>query len=114
MIVQKLRKKGKDKFDVAVAYFSLLSSLGGLGLTERELQLLAFTCVRGNMSLGNVKEDFCKRFNTTFPTISNIVYKLKKMGMLVKDDGKIKVNRQFALDFKNGITLNIVLENDGE
>ena len=110
MITQRLRKRSHDEFGIAVAYFSLLSSLNSLALTERELQLLAFTAVKGNMSLGNVKEEFCKRFSTTFPTISNIVYKLKKMGLLIKEDGRIKVNKQFPSSFKNGITLNIILE----
>lgn len=95
-------------------YFSLLSSLNNLSLTERELQLLSFTAVRGNMTLGNVKDEFCRKFNTTFPTIANIVYKLKKLNLLVKEDGKIKVNRILALNFNEGVTLNIVLENGEE
>lgn len=110
MITQRMRKKTIGEFEIAVAYFSLLSSLNKLSLTERELQLLAFTAVKGNMSLGNVKEEFCKKFNTTFPTISNIVYKLKKLGLLIKEDGRVKTNKQFPSNFKNGITLNIILE----
>lgn len=110
MVTQRLRKRLSDEFEIAVAYFSLISSLNGLFLTERELQLLAFTAVKGNMTLGNVKTEFCERFSTTFPTISNIVYKLKKMGLLVKEDGRVKVNKMFPSNFKNGITLNIILE----
>ena len=110
MITQKLRKRLPTEFEIAVAYFSLLSSLNNLFLTERELQLLAFTAVKGNMSLGNVKTEFCEKFSTTFPTISNIVYRLKKLGLLIKEDGRIKVNKKFPLNFKDGITLTIILE----
>jgi hypothetical protein len=112
MIIQKLRKKLPSEFEMAIAYFSLLSSLNSLSLTERELQLLAFTAVKGNMTLGNVKTEFCERFSTTFPTISNIVYKLKKQGLLIKEEGRIKTNKQFPSNFKDGITLNIVLQNE--
>ena len=104
MIIQRLRKRSHDEFGIAVAYFSLLSSLNSLSLTERELQLLAFTAIKGNMSLGNVKTEFCERFSTTFPTISNIVYKLKKLGLLIKEDGRVKVNKKFPSNFKDGIT----------
>ena len=110
MITQKLRKRVTNEFEIAVAYFSLLSSLNNLSLTERELQLLAFTAVKGNMSLGNVKTEFCEKFSTTFPTISNIVYKLKKIGLLIKEDGRIKTNKQFPSNFKDGITLTIILQ----
>ena len=110
MITQKLRRRLPDEFGIAVAYFSLISSLNSLALTERELQLMAFTAVRGNMSLGNVKTEFCERFSTTFPTISNIVYKLKKQGLLIKEDGRVKVNKMFPSNFKDGITLNVILE----
>ena len=114
MIVQKLRRKGVDNFEVAMMYFSLLSSLNSLALTERELQLLSFTAIKGNMTLGNVKEEFCRTFDTTFATIANIVYKLKKQHLLVKEEGKIKVNKILGLNFNDGITLNIILENGAE
>ena len=60
---------------------------------------MAFTAVRGNMSYANVKEEFCKKYNSSSPTISNIVSKLKRMGILIKEGGKIKLVPVIQLNF---------------
>ena len=107
--LQKLKVTG-DNYRMAEIYYSLLSSLNNLKLTERDVQLVAYTAVRGNMSNANVKEEFCKKYNSSSPTISNIVSKLKKMNVLVKDGGKIKVNPVIALNFNNDVKLEITLQ----
>lgn len=109
IILQKLKKVSDDNYMHAEVYYSILSALNNLKLTQREVQLVAFTAVRGNMSYANVKEEFCKRYNSSSPTISNIISKLKKMHVLVKDGGKIKVNPKISLDFSNDVTLEIKL-----
>ena len=42
-------------------------------------------------------------------TINNIISKLKKLGILVKDGSKVKVNPIIVLDFNKDITLEIKL-----
>lgn len=113
MIVQTLSKKLPSEFEIAEKYFSLISAINDLALTQREIQLLAFTAVKGNMTYGNVKEEFCKRYNTTSPTINNIVSKLKRMGLIVKNNGKISVTAILVLDFNKDIVLNIKLHKNG-
>ena len=109
--LQKLKASG-DSYVVAERYYSILSALNDLHLTQREVQLIAFAAVRGNMSYANVKEEFCKKYNSSSPTISNIVSKLKKMHILVKDGGKIKVATVIALNFNNDIKLEISLQHE--
>jgi hypothetical protein len=36
----------------------ILSAVNGLKLTEREIQLIAFTAVKGNISYGSIREEF--------------------------------------------------------
>lgn len=115
MILQKLKKEEIDEFGIAQKYYSILSAINNLHLTEREIQLVAFTAVKGNITYGNVREEFCKKYSTTSPTINNIISKLKKLGIFVKEDGKVKVNPRIVIDFKTPITLRVdlkIIEND--
>lgn len=112
IVLQKLSAKSEDSYVLAERYFSILSALNNLGLTQREVQLVAFTAVRGNMSYANVKEEFCKRYNSSSPTISNIVSKLKKMGIFVKEGGKIRVTPVLALNFSLDLKLEISLSHE--
>lgn len=107
MIVQKFKKVENDNFSLAERYYTLLSAVNSLSLTEREIQLIAFTAIRGNISYANIREEFCKKYGSSSATINNIISKLKKIGVLVKDGGKVKVNNIIVLDFTKDITLEI-------
>jgi hypothetical protein len=109
IIVQKLKKVEPDDFVLAQKYYSILSILNNLGLTEREIQLVAFTAIKGNISYKHLREEFCKKYNTSSPTINNIISKLKKMQVFIKDGGKVKVNPVIILKFNNDIRLEINL-----
>ena len=109
---QKWKKVYEDKYALAFAYYSLLSSLNSLSLTERELQLLAFTAVKGNISYANVRDEFCRRYNTTSPTINNMISKLKKLHIFMKENGKIRVNPKLVINFDNDLTIEIKLQHD--
>lgn len=106
---QKLRKNVDDKYQLAEKYYSLISVINDLRLTEREIQVVAYTAVRGNMTYANVREDFCKKYNTTFPTINNIISKMRRLKVLVKEDRKVKINPALALDFENDIVLQMTI-----
>jgi hypothetical protein len=111
-IVQKLNPKTPDEFSSAETYYNILSSINKLSLTEREIQLIAFTAIRGNISTPNVRSEFCERYQTTIPTISNIISKLKKSNIFIKEKGKVKVNPLIVLDFTKNIVLQIQLSHE--
>lgn len=111
VIVQKLRKMDDEHLSKAERYYSILSAVNGLKLTEREIQLIAFAAVRGNISYGNIRKDFCEKYNTSSATINNIISKLKKINVLVKEGGKVKVNGVITLDFTKDVKLEITLTN---
>lgn len=108
-ILQKLRRVEVDDYLMAERYYTLLSAVNNLKLTQRELQLIAFTAIRGNISYANIRKDFCEKYGTTNPSINNIISRLKKLGILVKDGSKVKVNSQILLNFEHDITLEIRL-----
>lgn len=107
--VQKLKKPVEDQFAIAEKYYALLSALNGLKLTQREIQLVAFTAIKSNISYANIRTEFCEKYNSTAPTINNIISKLKKLGVFVKDGTKVKVNPLIILNFENNIVLQITL-----
>ena len=109
MIVQSLKKVIDTDIQLAEKYYSVLFTINNLHLTEREIQLIAFTAIKGNITYANVREEFCKTYNSTSPTINNIVSKLKRIGVFVKENGKVKVNPKISIDFKKDLMLNIKL-----
>lgn len=111
VIFQKLRKVDVDLLSKAERYYSILSAVNGLHFTEREIQLIAFAAVRGNISYGNIRKDFCEKYKTSSATINNIISKLKKINVLVKEGGKVKVNNVILLDFTKDVKLEIALTN---
>jgi hypothetical protein len=112
MIVQTLKKAVDTDMQLAEKYYSVLSVINNLRLTEREIQLIAFTAIKGNITFANVREEFCKTYNSTSPSINNIISKLKKVGIFIKENGKVKVNPVIVLDFKKDLMLNIKLEHE--
>ena len=113
IIVQKFLRKVEDDYAMAEKYYSMLSTINDLKLTQREVQLVAFTAIRGNISYSSIREDFCNKYNSTSPTINNIISKLKRIGVFVKDGSKIKVNPVILLPFSENITLELKMEHNG-
>jgi len=110
MIVQKLKKASIDNYGLAERYYDLLSSLNSLSLTTREIQLVAYAAIHGNISYTHIKEGFCAKHNTSVQTIYNMVSKLMKLKILVKDSSrKIKVNPLIVLNFNDDIRIEITL-----
>jgi len=109
LTIQKLEKKATNRLELAQQYYSIISALNGLMLTEREIQLIAFSAVRGSISFATVREEFCTLYSSSFPTINNMVSKLKTKGILVKAGKQIVVNPRIALDFSKPLILQITL-----
>jgi len=108
--VQKLNKVLPADIQVAETYYNVLSALNNLGLTHREIQLVAFAAVRGNISYANIRKEFCELYSSSSASINNIISRLKKLGVFVKDGTKVKVNPQITLNFENDIVLQITLK----
>ena len=109
IVVQRLKKDVNTDMELAMKYYSILSVINNLHLTEREIQLISFTAIKGNITYANVREEFCKTYNSTSPTINNIISKLKKMSIFIKENGKVKVNPIITIDFKKDLMLDIKL-----
>jgi hypothetical protein len=92
MKVQKLSNVTIDQFALAKKYYQILSVLNDLRLAEGQLQLVAFTAIKGNISDPENRDLYCKMYSTTPATINNVVDKMKKKKVFLKDGKKIYVN----------------------
>jgi hypothetical protein len=106
---QKLAIKTNDEFDHAEKYYGIISILNNLNLAPREIQLVAFTAIKGNITYGNARSEFCERYGSTTATIGNIICKLRKAHILIKEKGMVRVNPQIVLPFNNNLILQISL-----
>jgi hypothetical protein len=111
---QKLGATTKDEFDQAEKYYAILSVINNLNLAPREIQLVAFTAIKGNITYGNARAEFCERYGSSSATIGNIICKLRKLHIFIKEKGMVKVNPQLVLDFNNNLILQISLINGKE
>lgn len=111
-IVQQVEKSLDGKYALAQKYYAILSAINNLQLTKREIELVAFTAVKGSISYANNRTEFCERYNTTTATINNIVSKLKKVSVFVKEKGKIHVNPYIVVDFEKNLNLVIRLKHE--
>ena len=110
VIIQKISSPSESVFQKAVKYYSVLFTLKGISIPDMQMNILAFTAVRGSISSGGAKEKFIEMFpTTTKASIGNVVFQLKKKGYLIKRDKKIIVNPSIYLDFKRPIILQIKL-----
>lgn len=108
-IVQRLKTSVNDSILMSEKYYRILSAVNDLKLTNREIQLIAFAANKGNISYANIRKEFCETYGSTPPAINNIVSKLKKMGVFIKDGTKVKVNPIILLNFDKDIILQISL-----
>jgi len=109
MILQRMKKVDESAYIRAERYYAILSVINDIQLTKRELQLVAFTAIKGNISYTNYRKEFCSLYDSSSPTINNMISKLKKNNVLVKDNNKIKVNPLIQLDFEKALQLEIKL-----
>ena len=106
MEVQRLNKIVNDEYETAQQYYEILGVLNDLGLAKGEIQLIAFTAIKGNITLGNIRKEYCTKYDTTIATINNIVHRMKKKNIIHKVDGMLIVNPKInQIDFSQDLGL---------
>lgn len=101
ILAQKIKREYNTPVEVAQKYYAMRLALNNIFLSNRELQLLAFTAVRGTISSSSAKEEFVRQFGSTVDTINNMISRLSRhpSKLLVKINGKTRINPALVLDF---------------
>jgi len=97
--------------NVAERYFRILSAINELHLTDREVNVLAYIANEG-FDTKEKREEFCKMNETTLATIYNVVFKLKKRGMVTKVKGVTRLVSLLEFDYKKDLQLQIELRHE--
>lgn len=101
LIVQKIKKQEDSLINQAIKYYSLICLINDIKLHRRDIELLAFTALRGTISSLSAKQEFSRQFGSSVSTVNNMISKLNSMGFLEKAHGKYKINHKIDIDFKN-------------
>lgn len=105
ILVKTIRKKFTDKITAGMTWFTFITTMNGIRLTTRQLQLMAFINARGTISSTSARSEFCKLFDSSSATIGNMVSELTKLKLLYKDKGKTKVNPSLRVDFNKDFVI---------
>lgn len=99
---QRIEKKFETEFEVAKRYYTIILGLNDIHVTKSEMNLIAFSAVNGTISTPPIKQQFCEHFSVPSGSIYNMICKLRKLNVLVKDrDNKIRVNPAIRPDFSS-------------
>ncbi len=108
--VQKIHKQ-YDDHNMAVKYYTIIFALNNINLAKKDVELMAFIANKGYINDRASKEEFSKKYKSAYNTVVQTTTKLKKMGLLSKRGGQLKVAPVFDLNFTAPIFLNIILSN---
>lgn len=107
----RIKKEYKDRLEVAIKWYSIISVLNDFNLPPLEIKLLAFIAVEGTISSGGKKDRFCSIFNSTKGSVDNSIGKMYKKFFLIKKDGKLRIHPQLFLDFNNSFLVQLNISN---
>lgn len=112
VIVKTIKKSFDDKIKAGITWFKFIAAINDIKLAPRELELLAFVNYRGTISSTSAKEEFCKIFDSSEGTVSNMSAKLLKMRpkLLIKENSKIKINPLLRVDFDKDFVVRFFID----
>lgn len=99
IVAQDIRKEYNDKLSIAEKYYRLLFDVNNIQITEIQIQMIAWCAVKGTLSTPPIRDGFLERYKIARGTYYNNIGKLQDRKLLVKKNGKIRVNASIMLDW---------------
>ncbi len=100
MNYQKIEKEYDSLIERAKVYYQIIFAINNLPITKSEINLISFCAIKGTISTPPIKDRFSKEYNIPLTTISNMVSKLCRMQILIKDpELKFRINPEILPDF---------------
>src|SRR6185437_12988854 len=96
---QELNGVFSSEIDIARKFYSILFSINGIEVTPKELALLSFSSVRGSLSSPPIRDAFIEGFGVSKGTVYNMLSSLQKRKLMVKVEGKVRINPSIQIDF---------------
>lgn len=109
VVIQKLNKSEPTPIELAIRYFTIIAAITNTHLTPKQIELLAWTAVKGTISSGGSVSEFVAHFKSSKGTLENLKHSLVKKGFIIKTDGKYRVVPSLSLNFSSRVILQINL-----
>ncbi len=97
---QKISKHFPSQFEALVKYYGILAVLNDIKLPKWAAEMLAYTCLYGEISSKEKKQEFAKLFSLKGATVGNTMGALIKNGTLIKEGGLTIINPQLHMEFE--------------
>jgi hypothetical protein len=110
VLVKTIKKSFDDKIKAGITWFKFIGAINNIKLAPRELELLAFINYRGTISSSSAKEEFCKIFDSSQGTITNMTAKLLRTKLLVKEKSKTKLTPALRVDFDKDFVVRFFID----
>jgi hypothetical protein len=113
--IQKIEKLYSSQIEVAKQYYKIVFEMNGIHIRDKELELIAFSAVRGTISTPPIREEYIETCKVSNASMHNMSARLQKFKVFIKDkEGKVRVNPQIHPDFSQPeILIAIKLTNNG-
>ena len=110
--LMKMTKIVSSKVELAKTIIEMYTCFNNIKLSDTEITVLAYFMVYGiNSSTKNliVKSAVCKGI----PSVKTIMVKLKKLGLIYKDDlnGKVYISKNIDLELTPSVALLVKIDN---
>lgn len=114
VLVKTIKKSFNNKIKAGITWFKFMAAINDIKLTSRELELLSFINYRGTISSTSAKEEFCKIFDSSPATISNMTSVLLKrpQKFLIKEKSKVRIHPALRVDFDNPFVIRFFIDVD--
>jgi len=110
---EKIQIQVPSKFEVAKRYYGVLFKVNNIKVKPLEIDLVAFSAINGTITTPPVREEFIRTFQSSKFSFNNMSSRLQKLNILVKKEGKIKVNPIILPDFSSpSFKIEITIIND--
>lgn len=111
-VIRKIKRDLPSDIEKGIKYYSILSIMSDMKLRKKELELLAFVSVKGNITHPSLRAEFIRIFDSSSQSLENTKSRLRKKKWLVNIDGKCKVNPRVNLDLTKDVILQINIVNE--
>ncbi len=116
VLVKTIKKSFDSNIKAGITWFKFISAINDINLTKRELELLAFINYRGTISSSSSKEEYCKLFESSKATVANMIARLSKLKLIVKEktinrvNSKVKINPSLYMDFTKDVVIRLFID----
>jgi hypothetical protein len=109
-VYQEIAKQLDNSYSLAYIYFSIVFAVNSIRIPRRKLQLVAYISINGISSV-SAKKGFCDLYKSSPATVGNMISELSKEGILIKENGKIRVHPDLSINFDRDVLLKVSLWN---